>query len=75
MSTKITSHKRCAVLHGKGRFDGSSARQLEKGFAKITNKRRYQIVFDMSGVTFLSSKGWWALMEAQKLVSKPNTTS
>ena len=70
MEFQTTEHKRCTVIKTSGRVDGSTAPELEKALKEITDKGVYHIVFDMADVTFVSSRGWWALIGTQK-VCKP----
>lgn len=66
MEVSSTPYKRCDVVKADGRIDSATAPLLESAINTITDAGRYKIVFDMSGVTFMSSKGWWVLIEAQK---------
>lgn len=66
MEINITEYKRCDVVKATGRIDSSTAPQLEEALNSIIEAGRYKIVFDMTDVTFMSSKGWWVLIETQK---------
>jgi anti-sigma B factor antagonist len=66
MEVQITPYKRCDVVKAEGRIDSFTAPDLEKGFNSILEKERYKIVFDMSNVNFVSSKGWWVMINTQK---------
>ncbi len=70
MNFTTTSYKRCEVLKTKGRIDGSTAPDLDAALKAITEKGKFNIVFDMSEVNFLSSAGWWALIGTQKECKK-----
>lgn len=72
MSVKITSHKRCDVVKMDGRIDSSNAPQLEEAMNSIMEGGRYKIVFDMADVNFMSSKGWWVMIETQKKCKRYN---
>ncbi len=66
MEISTTEYKRCDVVEAKGRVDSSTAPQLEEALKSITDSGRFKIVLDMSEVTFMSSKGWWVLIDTQK---------
>lgn len=71
MEISTTEYKRCAVVKADGRVDSSTAPELEEAF-KETKKGTYKIVFDMTNVDFMSSKGWWVLIETQKACKRYN---
>ncbi len=66
MEIITTPYKRCVVLKTSGRIDGSNAPELSKAFKEITDSGTYNIVFDMTGVNFMASAGWWVLIDTQK---------
>jgi anti-sigma B factor antagonist len=68
----ISQFKRCDVVKSVGRIDSYTAPELEKALMGITEAGRYKIVFDMSEVDFMSSKGWWVLIETQKNCKRYN---
>ena len=70
MNFSTTSYKRCEVLKTSGRIDGSTAPELEAALRAITDAGKHNIVFDMEGVSFLSSAGWWVLIGTQKECKK-----
>ena len=72
MNFTTTSHKRCEVLKTAGRVDGSTAPELEAALKAITDAGKYNIVFDMNEVNFLSSAGFWVLIGTQKECKKLN---
>lgn len=72
MSVIITNHKRCDVIKMDGRIDSSNAPQLEEAMNSITDAGRHKIVFDMTDVNFVSSKGWWVMIETQKKCKRYN---
>lgn len=72
MSVIITNHKRCDVIKMDGRIDSSNAPQLEEAMNSIMDAGRYKIVFDMTDVNFVSSKGWWVMIETQKKCKRYN---
>ena len=66
MEISLTEYKRCDVIVVKGRIDSSTAPKLEEALNSITESGRYKIVIDMTETNFVSSKGWWTLIETQK---------
>jgi anti-sigma B factor antagonist len=72
MNFTTTSFKRCEVLKTSGRIDGSTAPELEAALKAIMDSGKHNIVFDMTGVNFLSSAGWWVLIGTQKECKKLN---
>lgn len=72
MGITITKFKRCDVVKMTGRVDSFTAPELEEAMNSVTKEGRYKIVFDMSEVDFMSSKGWWVLIETQKTCKRYN---
>jgi anti-anti-sigma factor len=66
MDIKITEYKRCTVVKTSGRVDGSNAQELAQALKAVTSKGTYNIVFDMSEVSFVASAGWWVLIDTLK---------
>ncbi len=66
MEILTTEFKRCTVIKTSGRIDGSNAPQLGQALKAITAKGMHNIVFDMAGVIFMASAGWWVLIDTQK---------
>ena len=72
MDFKVIEYKRCEVIKAVGRIDSYTAPEMEAAFNQILEKGRYNFVFDMSEITFVSSAGWWALIRAQKTCKQLN---
>src|SRR3989304_4380906 len=72
MEITTTQFKRCDVVDVNGRIDSYTAPQLEEELKGITDGGRYKIVLDMNDVDFMSSKGWWVLIETQKTCKRYN---
>lgn len=62
----VTNYKRCDVVKMTGRVDSNTAPKLADVMTKIIEAGRFKIIFDMTEVTFMSSKGWWVLIDTQK---------
>lgn len=72
MVITTTQYKRCEVVKASGRVDSNTAPELEKTFNSIVEGGTSGIVFDMEEVNFISSRGLWVLLEAQKACKKQN---
>jgi anti-sigma B factor antagonist len=58
--------KHCDLLAAKGRVDSYTAPKLSEAFQAINADDRYKIVLDMSGLEYMSSAGFRALLVAQR---------
>lgn len=66
MQYTVTELKRCQLVKVSGRIDHLTAPQLSEVFKSINEAGAYKIVVDLSAVEYISSAGWWALINAQK---------
>ncbi|HVN55479.1 MAG TPA: STAS domain-containing protein [Anaerolineaceae bacterium] len=66
MEHTVTEYKRCVLISLKGRIDSYTSPQLVDLLSQHINEGKFKLALDMSGVEFLSSAGWWALINAQK---------
>jgi anti-sigma B factor antagonist len=67
MEITITPYKHCDLVKAVGRLDSNTAPDLERAFNRLMEEgSRYKIVFDMSEITYVSSKGWWVMIETLK---------
>ena len=66
MDIQTTHYNRCAVVRADGRIDASTAPELETAFKEALDGKKGNIVFDMNGVNFISSRGIWVILETQK---------
>jgi len=64
--------KRCDLVKATGRIDSQTAPQLEEAFRAITGDGRFRIVFDMSGVKFVSSAALRVMIDVQKTCKRWN---
>jgi anti-sigma B factor antagonist len=65
MAITTNRYLRCDLLKITGRIDTYTSVDLQKALDEITEDGRYNIVFDMTDVDFLSSKGLHTLTETQ----------
>lgn len=72
MTITTTEYKRCHVVKMEGRIDSQTGDGLHKALLALTDAGHYKLVFDMTSVEFMSSKGWWVLIETQKVCRRYN---
>ncbi len=66
MDISTTSYKRCDLVKVTGRVDSASASRLEAALQEILERKRYNIVLDLSGLEYISSAGLRAMVSTQK---------
>jgi anti-sigma B factor antagonist len=66
MEIEVTALKRCDLVKLQGRLDSDTVPEAEEKLNFLTESGRHKIVVDMTNVTFVSSKGWWLLIDIQK---------
>ena len=64
--------KSCDLVAVKGRVDSSTAPKLTEALEGITGDGRYKIVLDMSGLEYMSSAGFRALLSSQRVCKRYN---
>ena len=62
--------KHCDVVAATGRVDAYTSPQLEEALDAIIRTGRFRIVFDMSGVEYISSIGLRALIDTYKVCKR-----
>ena len=72
MQITTSEYKRCILVKMTGRIDSLTGDALMKTFADLQEQGHYKLVFDMGEVDFMSSKGWWVLIETQKASKRYN---
>jgi anti-sigma B factor antagonist len=72
MSITTSEYKRCSLVKMTGRIDSATGDSLKKTFEDLQEKGQFKLVFDMADVDFMSSKGWWVLIETQKISKRYN---
>lgn len=72
MEVTTTQYKHCDMVSAKGRVDSSTAPALAETLDAITEAGRFKIVFDMSGVDYMSSAGLRILISVQKTCKRYN---
>lgn len=66
MEIKTSEYKRCTVIKASGRVDSATAPDLDAALKQLNANGVFNIVFDMTEVTFVASRGWWVLIDVQK---------
>jgi len=72
MEVTTEQFKRCDLVEATGRIDSQTAPQLAEAFNAIHEAGRFKIVFDMSGVDFISSAGLRVMISVQKTCKRWN---
>ena len=72
MDAEVNEYKRCVLVKVDGRIDSSNAQEFQSVMESLTNDGKFKIVFDMSDVSFMSSRGWWVLVQTQKVCKRYN---
>jgi anti-sigma B factor antagonist len=70
MQVSTKQFKRCDLVTATGRIDSQTAPQLETTFQEINDADRFNVVFDMSDVDFVSSAGLRVMISVQKTCRK-----
>lgn len=72
MEISTTQYKHCDLIKAEGRIDSLTAPALAEAIDGITEAGRHKIVFDMSGVDYMSSAGLRILINVQKTCKRYN---
>lgn len=72
MAISTMDYKHCSMVKMDGRIDSHTGDSLMDAFNEVQERGVYKIVFDMTDVDFMSSKGWWVLIQTQKACRRYN---
>ena len=72
MEITTKKFKSCDMVVVKGRIDSSTAPQLTEALEGLTGDGRYKIALDMSGLEYMSSAGFRALLSSQRVCKRYN---
>ncbi len=72
MEISTKKFKNCDLVVLKGKVDSATAPQLTETLETITSGGRYKIVLDMSGLEYMSSAGFRALLASQRVCKRYN---
>ena len=66
MEVTTKQFKHCDLVAVNGRVDSSTAPKLSEALDALSNEGRFKIVIDMSGLEYMSSAGFRALIASQR---------
>jgi anti-sigma B factor antagonist len=72
MEITTTQYKHSDLVKVTGRVDSFTAPKLAEVMEAITDSGRYKIVFDMTGLEYMSSAGLRVLISTQKTCKRYN---
>ena len=72
MEITVKQFKSCDMLVVTGRVDSSTAPQFTEALESVTRDGRYKIVIDMTGLEYMSSAGFRALLSSQRVCKRYN---
>jgi anti-sigma B factor antagonist len=72
MEITTRHYKHCDLLNVKGRVDSYTAPQLSEAIEAVNKAGGYKIVLDMTGLEYMSSAGFRALLLGQKTCKRYN---
>ena len=72
MEITTQNFKHCDVLSIKGKVDSFTAPDLIKVMEELNNEGRYKIILDMSGLEYMSSAGFRAMLLGQRNCKRYN---
>jgi anti-sigma B factor antagonist len=72
MEITTQEFKHCDLITIKGRVDSSTASQLAQALESANESGKYKLVVDMTGLEYMSSAGFRALLAAQRNSKKYN---
>ncbi len=72
MAITTTDYKHCSMVKMGGRVDSNTGDDLMAAFEKVQGRGVFKIVFDMTDIEFMTSKGWWVLIQTQKACKRYN---
>ncbi len=72
MDITTKEFKHCHLITLRGRVDSATAPQFTQVMDNLINKGVYKFVIDMSGLEYMSSAGFRALLSAQRSCKRYN---
>lgn len=72
MEAQVTEYKRCVLIKVDGRIDSSNAQDFQTVMEGQTNAGQFKLALDMENINFISSRGWWVLVQTQKTCKRYN---
>ena len=72
MEITVQEFKHCDLITVKGRVDSATAPQMAQALETANESGKYKLVIDMTGLEYMSSAGFRALLAAQRNSKKYN---
>ena len=72
MDAELKEYKRCNLVKVDGRIDGSNAQDFQDVMEGLTDDGKFKLVLDMTDISFITSRGWWVLVQTQKVCKRYN---
>ena len=72
MEITVQEFKHCDLITIKGRVDSSTAPQMAQALETANESGKYKLVVDMTGLEYMSSAGFRALLAAERNSKKYN---
>src|SRR5215203_5763614 len=72
MEITTQEFKHCDLITIKGRIDSATAPQMAQALESANESGKYKLVIDMTGLEYMSSAGFRALLAAQRNSKKYN---
>lgn len=72
MNVTTQQFKHCDLISVKGRVDSATSPKLTEALDALLNDGHYKIVLDLSGVEYMSSAGFRAMLAALKSCKRYN---
>jgi anti-sigma B factor antagonist len=72
MEITAQEFKHCDLITIKGRVDSATAPQVAQALENANESGKYKLVVDMTGLEYMSSAGFRALLAAQRNCKKYN---
>lgn len=72
MDAELKEFKRCTMVKVDGRIDGSNAQDFQGVMESLTNDGKFKLILDMTDISFMTSRGWWVLVQTQKVCKRYN---
>jgi anti-sigma B factor antagonist len=66
MELQTTEYENCHVVKIFGRIDSETVPSIKTELDKLVSEKKLHLVLDMVDVSFVSSSGWWILINTQK---------
>ena len=72
MEISVQQFKHCQLVSIKGKVDSVTAPELSKAIAKLNEEGHFKLALDLSGLDYMSSAGFRALLIAQRACKRFN---